>query len=114
LGAPDGGRFLTPADHGDPGGTVEVVAIDTYLPDLRFDVGKIDIEGAEIGAIRGMKGAIRRSRPRLLFIEAIEENLRRFGGSNAELRREMAELGYDGELVVKRYFSDMIAFRPVS
>ncbi len=113
MGAPDGGRFLTSPDHGDPDGTVEVVAIDTYLPDLRFDVGKIDIEGAEIGAIRGMKAAIRRSRPRLLFIEAIEDNLRRFGGSNDELRREMAELGYEGELIVERYFSDMIAFRPV-
>lgn len=46
---------------------VRVAAIDDLLPEINADVLKIDIEGAELGALRGAKMAIERSSPTIMF-----------------------------------------------
>lgn len=52
---------------------VKVVLLDTLLPDARVDVIKIDIEGAELGALKGASALIRRSRPTIMFESAVIE-----------------------------------------
>jgi FkbM family methyltransferase len=49
---------------------VTVRPLDDVFPDERFDVVKIDIEGAELGALRGGADLFRRSRPTILFESA--------------------------------------------
>ncbi|MCC5975577.1 MAG: FkbM family methyltransferase [Rubellimicrobium sp.] len=46
---------------------VQVVALDEVLPDVTVDVVKIDIEGAELGALRGGRKLLERSRPVIMF-----------------------------------------------
>lgn len=76
-------------------------------PDFRPKVIKMDIEGAETKAIRGMRDFLARHRPHLI-LEAFDDQLREFGSSQAELIRLTEELGYrqvqpitDGNLVLK-------------
>jgi len=66
----------TPSEQSDLTCSVEGVVLDCYFPDLRVDVVKMDIEGAEGGALTGMAGLIDRSpelkimmefSPRLMF-----------------------------------------------
>jgi FkbM family methyltransferase len=45
--------------------TIPCVALDDVLPKLKPDYIKLDIEGAEAAALRGMAGAIGRARPHL-------------------------------------------------
>lgn len=46
---------------------VQLRMIDTLFPDESFETIKIDIEGAELGALRGGVSLIQRSRPTILF-----------------------------------------------
>jgi len=48
---------------------VEAVALDNFFKDQTPDVVKIDIEGAEILALRGMEQIIKRSKELSLFVE---------------------------------------------
>ena len=66
-----GFNSLTPSDaHGAVETTVEVRTLDDLFPDLTVDTIKIDIEGAELGALRGGKEMIARSRPTIMFESA--------------------------------------------
>ena len=49
----------------DGGGTISVVALDDVLSGFRPTLVKMDIEGAEPGALEGMKGIAREFRPAL-------------------------------------------------
>jgi FkbM family methyltransferase len=99
-------------DTVDPSKAVRAVGLDDLIPGLRFDVAKIDVEGAELEVIRGARDAIRRSSPRLLVVEAFDQNLARFGSTIHDLVSEMSLLGYEGTAVTPRHFAPMIAFRP--
>lgn len=55
---------------------------------------KIDVEGFETRAIRGLEGLIARDRP-LVVTEVVDLQLRRAGASAAELFAQMHELGYE-------------------
>ena len=46
---------------------VEIKTLDTLLADVAPDVMKIDIEGAELGALRGGAGVIGAHRPTIMF-----------------------------------------------
>ena len=46
---------------------VEVRTLDDLFPDQVFDVIKIDIEGAELGAFKGGEAMIAKSRPTVMF-----------------------------------------------
>ena len=63
---------------------VETIAIDDYLPpELAVDLVKIDIEGHEPDALRGMEATIRRSPSIRLVVEYIDERLRHTLGGGA-------------------------------
>jgi FkbM family methyltransferase len=59
----------------------------------RIDVIKLDIEGAELAALRGAVALLKRDHPILLF-EVMEESLQTQGTSAAELLNFVRGLGY--------------------
>ena len=66
---------------------VEVTTADARVdPSLRVDVVKLDVEGAEVAALRGMSDTLRRAAPGLtLFVECNPPMLEQAGTSVAEL-----------------------------
>lgn len=76
---------------------VEVVAGDDLLgPDAVLDVIKLDLEGGEVGALRGLERTIARSRERLtLFVECNPELLRGAGTSAGELVGRIRDAGLE-------------------
>src|SRR4051794_20273378 len=76
----------------------------------RLDVVKIDIEGAEILALRGMHETLRRLRPRLLAIEVKDVVMQRGPGDEAALHSLLADCGYAPAGSPERH---LVLFRPV-
>ena len=75
------------------------VAIDTFLDDCkvgRVDLIKIDIEGAEGDAIRGMADGLARHRYRYALLECHPAELARVGTSVAECLAPFRSAGYRG------------------
>jgi FkbM family methyltransferase len=60
----------------------------------RLDVVKLDVEGAEILALRGMRETLRRLRPRLVVVEIKDVVMQRGPGDEASLHALMADCGY--------------------
>ena len=61
---------------------------------LHPEIIKIDVEGAEVGVLRGAAGILRRDRPRV-FLSVHPRELELMGSSEAELVALIDELGYD-------------------
>jgi hypothetical protein len=59
-----------------------------------IDALKIDVEGAEMLVLEGMRRTLQRHRPRLVVIETIESHLRRTDSSVADVHAFMRKLGY--------------------
>ena len=77
--------------------TVECVRLDDIWPSLgraRCDLVKLDIEGAELPALRGAEALLRAQRPALI-VELNTVNARGFGYRPADLVAYLAEVGYD-------------------
>lgn len=55
---------------------------------------KIDVEGAEVLCLRGMRKTLERQRPRLVVVETIESHLHRAGFELADIDNELESLGY--------------------
>ena len=55
---------------------------------------KIDVEGAEMHVLAGMRRALERERPRMIVAETIETHLRRAGSTVAAIHAYMRDLGY--------------------
>lgn len=75
--------------------TCEVVALDQgrwKFPNLSFV--KIDIEGAELYALRGMDRLLKAQRP-VVLIEVCPSFLRGFGISEGQLRDQVEQMGYE-------------------
>ncbi|MEP6660956.1 MAG: FkbM family methyltransferase [Acidimicrobiales bacterium] len=81
-----GGAFVSETDIREgTGETISVVALDEWLPAVgidRVDVVKIDVEGAELRALRGAENLLRRHRP-VLIVECNPLPLRRFQNATA-------------------------------
>ncbi len=69
---------------------VTLRTLDTLFPDEVFETVKIDIEGAELGALRGGAGLIGRSRPTILF-ESVGTSENSLGYSASKLFDWFAE-----------------------
>lgn len=74
---------------------IQAVALDDALAGLpRLDVVKMDIDGGELRAVRGMRGVLRRHRPKLFF-EFAPYVLRELGRCDPKLLlEEILDLGY--------------------
>jgi FkbM family methyltransferase len=60
----------------------------------RLDVVKLDVEGAELDVLRGMRATLTRLRPRVLVAEVKQRVLDRAGVDAGELRDVLAGAGY--------------------
>jgi FkbM family methyltransferase len=84
--------------------TVKATTLDTYLAEARVervDFIKMDIEGAEINAIRGMKRTVQSS-PRLsLMMEFNPHAMQLFGVDPAEALEELREIGFSRAMVIE-------------
>jgi len=76
---------------------VEAVILDEWLPpklgEARVAVVKIDVEGAELRVLKGMRTLLEAHRPALV-VEGYDEHLREFGDSLRALREWLAEASY--------------------
>ncbi len=77
--------------------TVETKPVDDCLETMgitRVDVVKMDIEGAEIGALRGMKRTITRSHNLALVMEYNPQALEGFGHDPVQALAEVMRMGF--------------------
>jgi FkbM family methyltransferase len=75
----------------------------------RLDVVKVDVEGAEILALRGMRETLERLKPRVLAIEVKDVVMERGPGDEAALHALLAECGYKPDRSPERHVA---VFRP--
>jgi FkbM family methyltransferase len=109
--SPYGMRYLDPTAT-TSGEVVPVTTVDELLPDLRADVMKIDVEGADLRVLHGMSKVLAAHPPVLLIVEVEDSLLQRFGDSTAELVAFLAEAGYKPQEITKDG-ADMLAFVPM-
>ena len=78
-----------------------------------IDAVKIDVEGAEVRVLRGMRRTLERHRPRIVVIETIESHLHRAGSSVADVDTFMRGLGYGRMNEVGRALELNAVFAPI-
>jgi FkbM family methyltransferase len=64
-------------DTNDPHGSLRLLAGDSVVRGRKIDFIKMDVEGSEIAALRGLRGTIEDSRPKM-FIEVENHNFEKF------------------------------------
>ncbi len=77
---------------------VPLTTLDAFCAErgiTRIDAMKMDVQGAEVAALRGMKETMRRTPPRWLFLEFEPELLRNAGASPEELWALLDGYGYE-------------------
>ncbi len=78
---------------------VPMLSLDSYCRDSRIDhidAIKMDVEGREVDALRGMRHLMETRPPAWMFIEFSPRQLRGAGASPEEFWEELAEDGYVG------------------
>lgn len=76
---------------------VPVIRLDDWADEHGLEslaAVKIDVEGNEVAALRGMSGCLETHRPRLVVVEVIRSLLERAGTSYAEFADVVSEAGY--------------------
>ena len=73
---------------------VEVVRLDDVAPARRLDVVKIDVEGAELDVLSGMKGVIARNPDLAILAEFGPEHLKRVGQTPAQWFKAFGDAGF--------------------
>lgn len=78
----------------DGEGTIPAVRLDEVIETERLDLVKLDVEGADLHALRGMRGLLEAHRP-VLFIECHD-----YAGyyERADLEATLTDLGYTWEI----------------
>lgn len=65
--------------------SADVVALDEFLPDIRPDLVKIDVQGWEFEVLKGMKGILERNPNAAIYLEFWPHGLQRAGTSPGEV-----------------------------
>ena len=73
---------------------VEIRTLDSLYPETDFDVIKIDIEGAELGALRGGTALLQRARPTIMF-ESAQAQTNSLGYAPEAMWQFFDQAGYD-------------------
>lgn len=100
-----------PADSVAGSTPVGAVTIDEALAGATVDVAKMDIEGEEPAALRGMSATIERSPDMRLFVELSEETLAAAGSSALEFIDQL-QRAFDEILVIDERSSTLAPFSP--
>jgi FkbM family methyltransferase len=74
----------------------ELVASGELVLQPRLSAVKIDVEGAEVLCLQGMRSTLAEQRPHLVVIETIETHLQRAGFELDDIAGELEPLGYRG------------------
>lgn len=100
LHASDSGHNSLFADSDTTGAVVvDVVPLDDLVPaGARVDIVKIDVEGAELAVLEGMRRIAEENPSVVVFAELADEHLRRAGTSAAGLLAEAERLGWVPEV----------------
>ncbi|MBQ1561498.1 MULTISPECIES: FkbM family methyltransferase [Caulobacter] len=78
---------------------VEVVRLDDIAPAKRMDVVKIDVEGAELDVLAGMKGLIAKNPDLAIVAEFGPEHLKRVGQTPPQWFKAFADAGFKAYLI---------------
>jgi FkbM family methyltransferase len=73
---------------------VEVVRLDDVTPAKRLDVVKIDVEGAELDVLAGMKGVIAKNPDLAIIAEFGPEHLKRVGQTPVQWFKAFGDAGF--------------------
>ncbi len=87
-------RVASTADAGRRTVDVEVVTLDEVLPDRRYAMGKLDVEGYETAALRGARRHLAAGDPPVWQLEMLDHRLRKAGTSRSDLVGLLADHGY--------------------
>jgi len=93
----DGQATLTPDKESDSFEDIEIRTFTKVMNEMsvsNVDVIKIDIEGAELQMLKGGEEFIDMVKPKVIFIECVEEHLNRFGASSVDLMQWFKDKGY--------------------
>jgi len=106
VSAPDNlgmSSFHQPENYSGKKERVKVVAIDDWfkisgLP--RIDVIKLDIEGSELTALKGMKEVLQKQQP-VLIVEVNPETLSMFNLKPSDIYDYLKQLNFEGFLILE-------------
>jgi FkbM family methyltransferase len=82
--------------------SVECTTVDDFLDGCQIDVVKLDVEGAELDALRGMRGTLTNTSRLAIFVECNPTALAAAGASVRELLDELDALELDVRVVDER------------
>ncbi len=88
-------RVWADAQQPRPSVTVPARRLDDLIAGRRFDVMKIDVQGAEGHALRGMARTLAANPPRFVIMEFWPSGLRGAGSDPREVYRMLADVGYE-------------------
>ena len=91
--------YALPDTEGSREVQVEVVRLDDVAPAKRMDVVKIDVEGAELDVLAGMKGLIAKNPDLAIVAEFGPEHLKRVGQTPAQWFRAFADAGFKAYII---------------
>jgi FkbM family methyltransferase len=104
LSAPDNmgmSSFRKPENYSGKQEKVNVVAIDDWFKTsglTKIDLIKLDIEGSELAALKGMRSVLEEQRP-VLIVEINPETLLLFGLKPLDICNYLNQLNFDGFLI---------------
>lgn len=95
--------FVQPENYSGKKERVNVVTLDDWFKSSglsKIDIIKLDIEGSEFAAIKGMTQILKEQKP-ILIVELNPETLSMFNLKSSEIRDHLNHLNFEGFLILR-------------